>query len=483
MVSRLISIPSLKETQLMDNVDFTVAERLFFVSSMQPSYELHAQVQQTSFGRRLSVSVELQSYDVANPRPRPWPMFEFTQEIIQPKLHLASVLGHYCTTHVVFKQISSSQLYLQIGHMRFTCDGLCNAPGTNNLEFTDPATYFASLLLTSPAINHTGFSYSSTTATTLKPQFTVCPTESLRPGLLLYEEDGQQYDNKLFQLVSEHMSHTVVIPQFIFTLHDGHSSEFCNPNGLLSSAPALKKLQLLGYTSLICSGFIQQVPCGYDSSTAACTIYLDDPSLLAFITFAGAAPSVVWSTECMHLVLEGSDELLPCFLPKPPWSHHALHYAVSRLVIVAGSSPCNAQFDSKEAIVWACHLEQPWTQAAAVCPCGFLTHWKKLVAVETNRSSMASAWGQAESQGVGDVSNPISGSGSPRSKPISSWAEPGCVPIEGHTTSMQTKRCEKPSGLGSGKGNDDSLSFPYLLLPPVLPSQILVFELDFSVVE
>lgn len=251
----------------MDNVDFTVAERLFFVSSMQPSYELHAQVQQTSFGRRLSVSVELQSYDVANPRPRPWPMFEFTQEIIQPKLHLASVLGHYCTTHVVFKQISSSQLYLQIGHMRFTCDELCNAPGTNNLEFTDPATYFASLLLTSPAINHTGFSYSSTTATTLKPQFTVCPTESLRPGLLLYEEDGQQYDNKLFQLVSEHMSHTVVIPQFIFTLHDGHSSEFCNPNGLLSSAPALKKLQLLGYTSLICSGFIQQVPCGYDSST------------------------------------------------------------------------------------------------------------------------------------------------------------------------------------------------------------------------
>ncbi|XBH95180.1 hypothetical protein VPH35_085795 [Triticum aestivum] len=88
------------------------------------------------------------------------------------------------------------------------------------------------------------------------------------------------------------------------------------------------------------------------------------------------------------------------------------------------------------------------------------------------------AWGQAESQGVGDVSDPITATAA---------HGPGLVECHmkgGLTTSIHVGSSEEASGLGSGKGNGSlPLSSPTCCSSSSLLPQIHVSELKSSVME
>lgn len=121
-------------------MNFTVAESVPVVSS----YEFHAQVQQASCTRIIFVSTELKSYDGPKLRPRPWPLFEFSRETIQPKLQWTSVSGNGLAVHVLFEQHLCSQLNLWVMSMPMyeqfrkileICATTRGAKGLSELEF------------------------------------------------------------------------------------------------------------------------------------------------------------------------------------------------------------------------------------------------------------------------------------------------------------------------------------------------------------
>lgn len=90
---------------------------------------------------------------------------------------------------------------------------------------------------------------------------------------------------------------------------------------------------------------------------------------------------------------------------------------------------------------------------------------------------VTAAWGQAESQGVGDVSDPITATAA---------HGPGlaeCHTKGGLTTSINVERSEDSSGLGSGKRHGGFLlPLPPVLSPTSLPNS-LVSDLDSPVME
>nr|XP_040255533.1 uncharacterized protein LOC120973669 [Aegilops tauschii subsp. strangulata] len=88
LVPRSLPTPSQQLMQQKDTVNFTDAERVPVISSLQSYYEFHAQARETSCTRRFFVSTELQSYHGTKLRPKPSPLFDFNQDTTQLKIKM-----------------------------------------------------------------------------------------------------------------------------------------------------------------------------------------------------------------------------------------------------------------------------------------------------------------------------------------------------------------------------------------------------------